>query len=141
METEDALKTYVSSQGIIKTVRERLEKNNGSLISELLAENNGLLDFEMVEFAAKQNDPFIVEIFCEVGRLLGQFLVSIVNILNPNIIVLGGQVINAYPSMLRQIEDVLQEQVFSKQSQKDKGFNFSCPQRKGKTWSCKLGLS
>lgn len=79
-----------SGRAIGRLARERIEGGAGA---ELLAAVSGNLDAitgEFVGSAAVDGDPFARDVVASAGRLLGIGLANIVNILDPELIVVGG---------------------------------------------------
>ncbi len=66
----------------------------------------------MLNRAARNKDPFATIIWQEVGRHIGGLLASVVNLLNPEIIVLGGGVANAGKLILDPVRKVIRERAF-----------------------------
>lgn len=75
------VETYVSEGGILRTLSER-----GRAFSSLAD----------VGEAARQQDGIVLEVLTEVGQFLGMALSSLVNILNPEMVVLGGTLANVF---------------------------------------------
>ncbi len=83
------LETYVGSGYFIKEVRRRLRSGRKSILRKWIRQKKILSPF-LVTQAAKQGDRFSKEIWRETGEHLGTALAGLVNLLNPDTIVLGG---------------------------------------------------
>jgi glucokinase-like ROK family protein len=71
-------------------------------LADLLARNE-LLTASDVAYAASHGDPVATELFNEAGRLVGAMLASVVNLLNPSLIVIGGGVALAGDGLLASV--------------------------------------
>jgi glucokinase len=61
-----------------------------SLLVELAGGDPGAVRGPVVTEAARQGDPMAVEILSEVGRRLGEGIAGLVNVLDPELVVVGG---------------------------------------------------
>jgi predicted NBD/HSP70 family sugar kinase len=75
------VETYVSEGGILRTLSER-----GRWFSNLAE----------VADAARQQEVIVLEVLREVGQYLGMTLSGLVNLLNPEMVVLGGTLANVF---------------------------------------------
>lgn len=90
------LEAYASGTAIGKAARQRVRKNKerGRHILKL-AGGAGSISAMTVSKAARAGDPLARQILAEAGHYLGIGIANIINILNPEMISLGGSVINA----------------------------------------------
>lgn len=84
-----------SGRAIGRLGREAAEEHPESLIVELAGGQPAAVTGVVVSAAASKGDPVAVRILAEVGRRLGQGIAGLVNILDPDIVVVGGGVIEA----------------------------------------------
>jgi glucokinase-like ROK family protein len=70
------------------------EGKSSELLSEKLNKSTGTLSAKDVGQAAQEGDQFSIELIRECGFLIGDVLSSLVNFMNPQMIVLGGGVSN-----------------------------------------------
>jgi glucokinase len=82
------LETVVSGTGIVMSARERMKTDDP-------------LTAEMVFEAAVQGDPTARAIFEETGRWLGMACANLINLLNPEVIVIGGGVMASGEMLLK----------------------------------------
>jgi glucokinase len=98
------LEAYVGTAAILRLARAAVRRHRGAL-RVLAAEAGGRLTPALVSEAARRGDPSAKRLWEEVGRRLGIGLSSVVNLLNPDRIVIGGGVANAWaffaPAMRR----------------------------------------
>jgi glucokinase-like ROK family protein len=72
------------------------------VLAELLVGRDTLSATD-VATAASRGDPVALELFNEAGRLVGSMLATVVNLLNPSLVVVGGGVVNAGDGLLASI--------------------------------------
>lgn len=82
--------TQVSQRALFRHVRTRLEQGRQGRIHELTRGNAEPLTVPMIVDAARAGDAVALEAFEKVGRDLGIGIASLVNALNPELVVFGG---------------------------------------------------
>jgi glucokinase len=83
------LEVYASATAIVRMTREALLKNTRSSLHTIRSEE---LTSEIVSQAAKEGDELALGVFRRMGTYLGVAMANIVNIFNPEMIVIGGGV-------------------------------------------------
>jgi glucokinase len=81
-----------SGTAIARMAVERLEAGGRSRLGELTGGRTGDITAEMVAQAARQGDSLALNVICEAARYLGIGLANLVNIINPQMIIVGGGV-------------------------------------------------
>lgn len=99
------LETVASGPNIVRRVREQLFSNPVYSISKLASDMESVLVCERVEQAATEGDELARSVLRETGRVLGMAIASIVNLLNVEIVVLGGGVMSAGELILNPIRE------------------------------------
>jgi predicted NBD/HSP70 family sugar kinase len=94
------LELYSSGWAIIKRVRAALSDGVVSTLSRAVAEQSGDLSLEMIVKACKSGDRLSQTVLSEAATHLGTALAGLVNLLNPEKIILGGAVPQAAGEML-----------------------------------------
>jgi len=95
------LERYCSATAIIRMGREAVKLHPDSLLLKL-AENDPLkINAKMVFDAARQEDPVAVEVYHRFVCYLAQAVASVVNLIDPEVIVLGGGVSKAGSFLLK----------------------------------------
>ncbi|MEW5978707.1 MAG: ROK family protein [Acidobacteriota bacterium] len=98
------LERYVSASSIAQRVEERITLNPSSALN-IITERP--ITAQDVSAAATLGDKMASVIICEVGRYLGMAIANLINLLNIEMVVLGGGVITAGEILLRPtIEEV-----------------------------------
>ena len=83
------LEVYASATAVVRMTREGLAQHPSSLLYSIRSDQ---LTSEVVHRAAVEGDPFALEVFHSVGVHLGIAMASVVDIFNPEMIVIGGGV-------------------------------------------------
>lgn len=99
--------TYANQYSIIQRVQARLEVKRSSIIPKLMAEQNLPLGIPLIKQAADASDREALDSFREAGRAMGQGLAGLINIFNPEKIVIGGPLSIAGEYMLPAIKETV----------------------------------
>ena len=89
------LERYCSATAIIRMAREGFADHPDSAIAKATSGDPEKINAKVVFDAAKEGDPFGEEIFRRYVALLGQAIANVVNLLDPEVIALGGGVSKA----------------------------------------------
>ncbi|MNC01571.1 Glucokinase [compost metagenome] len=81
---------YVSAVGMVNTFKEKLAAGRDSIIREWTGGDEAAITAKMISEAYDLHDPLAVEVMHETGELLGFGLANVINLLNPQRIVVGG---------------------------------------------------
>ena len=92
---QGCLETIVSATAIARIAAEGIQSGKSSLIRELVGGNTGKIDIAVVLDAANRGDQYAISIFNDVGYWLGKGIVYLIQIFNPELIVIGGRVAEA----------------------------------------------
>ncbi|MCE7613344.1 ROK family protein [Vibrio fluvialis] len=100
------LETVASSQAIREQVAERLAAGEASSLSEKAHED---ITIEDICAAAAEGDPLTVDVVETLGRYLGSAIAIVINLFNPEKVLIGGVINQAknvlYPAIQRCIEE------------------------------------
>lgn len=99
--------TYANQYSIIQRIQARLEVKRSSIIPQLMAEQNSPLTIALIKQAADAGDQEAIESFAEAGRAMGQGFAGLINIFNPEKIVLGGPLSIAGEYLLPDIKETI----------------------------------
>ena len=98
------LEAQVGTAAILSLARRAIRRHPGPL-RELARDAGGRMTPALVSRAAGRGDPAARQIWDEIGRWLGMGLASVVNLLSPDRMVIGGGVANAWrffrPALMR----------------------------------------
>jgi len=98
-----------SGTAIARRGKEVLQKEEESLIKDYSNNDVDQIDAPLVAAAARAGDKQAIEIFKLTGRLLGIGISNVVNLFDPEIIVLGGGVMHAKDLFIDELRASLQE--------------------------------
>lgn len=97
--------TYSNQSSLIQRVRTRLESNRESIIPELMAGQDSPLSISIIKQAADECDNESLEALAETGTALGLGFASLIDIFNPEKIILGGSLSSIGKYLLPSIKD------------------------------------
>jgi glucokinase-like ROK family protein len=92
---QGCLETVASGMAIGRSAREKIAAGAQTGLSEMASGNVEAIDAELVVRAAAQGDEFSIGLLEEAGRYLGEGVAHLVNLFNPERIILGGRVSKA----------------------------------------------
>jgi glucokinase-like ROK family protein len=97
--------TYANQHSVIQRVQRRLENNRESIISNLMVEQGTPLTIPIIKQAAEKGDQEALEALAETGTALGLGFASLIDIFNPDKIILGGSLSIVGKYLLPSIKD------------------------------------
>lgn len=89
------IEAYVGQRYVSKRTVERLKDHPESKIIALAKGDMSKVEPYLISVAANQGDEFALEVFKEMGTLIGVALATILNILDYRLVIVGGGVANA----------------------------------------------
>ena len=102
------LEAQIGSAAILRMARHAIRRSPGRLRA-MARQAHGRLTPELVSRAARAGDAAAQQVWREVGRWLGVGLANVVNVLNPERIIIGGGVADAWglfaPTLKRTLRD------------------------------------
>lgn len=101
------LETVASANAIARQAREGILKGNTSLISELVENQTELIEISHVIQAANMGDQFAISLFADAGYWLGRGIAYLIQLFNPELIIIGGRVAEASPFILAPIQQAI----------------------------------
>jgi N-acetylglucosamine repressor len=104
------LETLVSASALIRKARHGLSAGLSNTLMEIAQGDARSVSVEMLAQAARTGDRFTARLLSEAGAHLGRGIVGLLNLLNPELIVIGGGVASAVGDLLLpEIERVVQQ--------------------------------
>lgn len=104
------LETMVSAGALIRRAQQGLTLGLSTELWQLSGGDPARISVETIAQAARQQDRFSLGLLREVGAHLGTGLVALINLLNPELVVIGGGVMSAAADLLMpQVETVVRE--------------------------------
>ena len=101
------LEVFASATAIVRMTREASPRYPDSVLQGVEDETS-----EMIFEAGQQGDELALEIFRRMGVYLGIGLANLINILNPEIIVIGGGVVNGWELFEKHMQQQVEERAF-----------------------------
>lgn len=101
------LELMANVPSLIRRVVSGMEKGKSSVIGELTEGETGRVDLETIRMAAERGDPVVCHALDETARLLASGINSVLNILNPQAIVIGGKMAELGQSLFDPLEAYL----------------------------------
>jgi glucokinase len=104
------LMSYACGMAISRMARERLESDDPTLLRQFVTDPNHI-DAEVVGHAARAGDRVARDILATAGRYCGIGLATVVEVLNPDRIVLGGGLVKIGPLLMEPCMKALHENI------------------------------
>ena len=107
------LEAYASGPSIVAEAKEYLKGGKSSKFKELATEE---LSPYIVAQAALQGDMVAKRIYAKMGEIIGLGLVSVINLLNPERVIIGGGVADAGDILFNPIKEVIKKRAMAIQA-------------------------
>lgn len=104
---QGCLETYASDRGLVKTAEELIAEGSPTLMSNL-----EVLDVKTIADCCDKGDRVAIEAFRRVGFILGLGLANYASMLNPEAIILTGDITQAGKWLLKPMRASFEEHVF-----------------------------
>jgi len=105
------LEAYTSGMNIAARVREELAAGADSLVRDAVQGDLERVNASVIDEVYARGDAYARALWEEVADLLGNSIASLVTLLNPARVILGGGVILGCPELLRLLRQVFDEKV------------------------------
>ncbi|WP_066896519.1 ROK family protein [Clostridium nigeriense] len=99
---------YVSAIGILRTLREKMQDGEQSVIYDWINGDYNKITAKMVSEAFDKGDAVAINTLHETGEVLGYALVNIINLYNPECIIIGGGVSLAGERLLKSAREIVE---------------------------------
>lgn len=103
------LEAFASGPAIVAMAQEYIKGGKSTKFREMAAVEGGEITPYMVAKAAEEGDPVAKRIFEIVGEYIGIGLTSVINLLNPERVIIGGGVAESGELLLRPIRKTIKE--------------------------------
>lgn len=103
------LEAYASGPSIVTMAQDYIKGGKSTKFREMAAAEGGEITPYMVAKAAEAGDPVAKRIFAIVGEYIGIGLTSVINLLNPEKVIIGGGVAEAGDLLLDPIRKTIKE--------------------------------
>jgi len=102
------LETIASGTAIARMAIEGMKAGRSSMLSQLVDEDFDKIEIQKVVQAAIMGDQYSISILADVGHWLGKGFAYLIQIFNPEMIILGGRMSEANPFILPPIQQAIQ---------------------------------
>jgi glucokinase len=106
------LEAYASGPAIAQRATEALAGGEASLLRELVQDDMSRMTARLVYDAATLGDPLAVEVVRETARFLGTGVANLLNIFNPDVVVLAGGVAAAGDALFEPLRAEVRRRAF-----------------------------
>jgi glucokinase-like ROK family protein len=110
------LQTLAGGNAIRERIQDELSKGRDSILKETLKGDYSNVSGEMVHEAALRGDPLAIEVLADVGRYLGIGITNLINVMNPNRIIIGGGVSKADAFIMDPLKEVVRKRALTLQA-------------------------
>lgn len=101
-----------SGTAIAREARTRMEKGEETIMREMVSGNLALLDGRVIETAARRGDRLAQMLIADTAFYLGVGLANLVNLFNPEMIILGGGLMEIGEPIISPAERVMKERAY-----------------------------
>ncbi|OUJ74194.1 ROK family protein [Hymenobacter crusticola] len=101
------LETVASGSAIVRNAREGIKAGQNTLLSKLSDDQIEQLEPEQVLSAANDGDQFAISLLAEVGTNLGKGIAILIQLFNPELIILGGEIAQAKQFLMPAIQQAI----------------------------------
>jgi glucokinase-like ROK family protein len=100
---------YANQSSLYERIRARLDVGRQSLITGILEKKLSPLNLSIVNQAAEAGDREVLEAISETGAALGLGVANLINIFNPEMVIIGGSLSIVGKYLLPTVEEVIEE--------------------------------
>lgn len=111
------LELYAAPAVAVNLVRHEIAEGRTSLVSDWVKHDLNRVNFELVAQAAHQDDPVAYEAIREISHGLGIAAVNVVNVFDPQAVVLGGEISYAGDLILPIVQEYVDQRAISHSDQ------------------------
>lgn len=104
--------TYASATALIRETQRAAEENPNSLLAKLVAENGGKANGKIPFDALKDGDEVAIKVVNDYLEKVSIGLVDVINILRPEVVVIGGGISNEGEGILKPIREYVDNHVY-----------------------------
>ncbi len=109
------LESYIGNRQLLLKAEKELKDNKKSVLNPKIKETGSII-LQDITAAALAGDSFAINFWEDVALKLGQVLVGVVNLLNPEKIVIGGGVSRAGKALIKPLEVFIKERAMDIQA-------------------------
>lgn len=102
------LETGASGSAVYRIFMEKLKEGRASVLSEMHARGERIHIEDIID-AMQEEDVLAIEVIEEIGTVLGRAIAGLINIFNPELIIIGGNVASAKEYLLLPAKSAIQK--------------------------------
>ena len=102
------LETGASGSAAHRIVMQKLSEGRASILSDTL-KKNGCITLDDIILALNEEDVLAIEVIEEIGRTLGRAIAGLINLFNPELVVIGGKVSAAKDYLMLPLKSAVQK--------------------------------
>ena len=107
------LETEVSGQALRRKLTERIRAGESSILSARVLESDEPLSLEEITDAVQREDTLCIDAIEQVGSLLGIQVASMINVFNPDAVVIGGELAMTGDYLLQPLKTAVNKHVIN----------------------------
>lgn len=104
---QGCLETVASGTAISSMAKEGMKAGRSSFLGQLIDQEQDTIEIRKVVQAATMGDQFSISVLANVGQWLGKGFAYLIQIFNPELIILGGRMSEANPFILPPIQQAI----------------------------------
>lgn len=105
------LEAYVGSYGLLREARRLIARRGGRYLARWVEEGRELTP-QLISEAAERGDRAARDVLEEAGAHLGTGIANLINIFNPDLVVIGGGVAKGFPLMKARVVEEVRKRAF-----------------------------
>ncbi|HET6871707.1 MAG TPA: ROK family transcriptional regulator [Sporolactobacillaceae bacterium] len=106
---QGCLENYISWPAILNQLKTKLLNGESSMLEELLNDDFSNLTIDLIDQAYRHYDPLVVQVIDQTILYFVTALANLVNLFNPDLIILGGVFFHNNPSLVQKIRQLVLE--------------------------------
>lgn len=134
------LEVYASATGMVRNARELIKKGEQSLLTPLSGGDISRISGKMIYKAAVDGDRVSLTVLNEAGKYLGITMANLMNLLNPSMIVLTGEVTGSWEFFMPVAKKEVKKRAFPAIVKRTKMVRGKLPDRAGVIGAAGLAL-
>jgi glucokinase-like ROK family protein len=103
------LEALASTRAVVKQAKKQIKQGVSTALLSMANDEIDKIDFNLICQAANNSDKLAYNLIDMMGQNIGEGIVTLVNLLNPERIILGGTIICASDLLINQISNIVQK--------------------------------
>jgi predicted NBD/HSP70 family sugar kinase len=108
------LETEVSGMALRRKLTERIRHGESSILSDRVLQSDSPLSLEEITDAVHREDALCIDAIDEIGTLLGVQVASMINIFNPDAVIIGGELAMTGDYLLQPLKTSVNKHVLNR---------------------------